>query len=129
MNFFCHSQPEPDAQREAAWRAVLSTYYEEYGITQPTLCPGGRAAFSEEAAGLLEQFKPAVVSFQFGLPSASLMASVKAIGSTILASATTVEEAQWLERHGVDAIIAQGLKRADIVAFLSEAASTLATAS
>ena len=112
VNFFCHTQPEPDSEREAAWCATLSPYYEEYGITATNPNPGGpgRTPFDEKAAGLLEQFKPAVVSFYFGLPSTSLMTKVKAVGSTILASATTVEEACWLEEHGVDAIIAQGFE-------------------
>jgi nitronate monooxygenase len=35
---------------------------------------------------------------------------MRAIGAKILASATTVDEARWLEAHGVDAIIAQGLE-------------------
>lgn len=110
VNFFCHTQPEPDPQSEAAWSAILSKYYEEYGIIppDPTLGRPGRAPFSEEAAEVLEEFKPPVVSFHFGLPSHDLMARVKAIGSTILASATTVEEARWLEARGADAIIAQG---------------------
>jgi nitronate monooxygenase len=50
------------------------------------------------------------VSFHFGLPSAELLARVRTWGSKILSSATTVEEARWLEAHGVDAIIAQGLE-------------------
>ena len=66
--------------------------------------------FSSEAADLLNEFKPAVVSFHFGLPSAALLARVKAWGSKILSSATTVDEGRWLEAHGVDAIIAQGLE-------------------
>ncbi len=112
VNFFCHNQPEPDAQREAAWQETLSTYYEEFGVSLPRTIPGsaGRAPFSKEAADLLDRFKPAVVSFHFGLPSDALLARVKAAGSTILASATTVEEARWLEQRGVDAIIAQGLE-------------------
>ncbi len=109
VNFFCHSPPEPDAAREAAWRAALSKYYEEFGIDPAQIAAGpGRAPFNAETADLLEQFKPAVVSFHFGLPEPSLMARVKAWGSTILASATTVDEAQWLEAHSVDAVIAQG---------------------
>jgi nitronate monooxygenase len=44
------------------------------------------------------------------LPSAELLARVRAWGSKILSSATTIEEARWLEAHGVDAIIAQGLE-------------------
>ncbi|MGB8464211.1 MAG: DUF561 domain-containing protein, partial [Terrimicrobiaceae bacterium] len=69
-----------------------------------------RAAFNSEAAGVLSEFKPAVVSFHFGLPSADLLARVRMWGSRILSSATTVDEARWLEAHGVDIIVAQGLE-------------------
>jgi len=111
VNFFCHAPPEPSAEREAAWRATLAPYYKEYGIDVDTIPAGpGRAPFSSEAADVLDEFKPAVVSFHFGLPSAGLLARVRAWGSKILSSATTIEEARWLEAHGVDAIIAQGLE-------------------
>jgi nitronate monooxygenase len=39
-----------------------------------------------------------------------LLERVRASGAHILASATTVEEAIWLEQRGVSAIIAQGLE-------------------
>ena len=111
LNFFCHTPPVPDAAREAAWRAALAPYYAEFGI-DPGSVPagGGRAPFTAEAADLLEGFKPPVVSFHFGLPSPDLLARVKGWGAKVLASATTVEEARWLEAHGVDAVIAQGLE-------------------
>jgi nitronate monooxygenase len=51
-----------------------------------------------------------VISFHFGLPSAGLLARVRAWGSKVLATATTVEEACWLEARGVDGVIAQGLE-------------------
>jgi nitronate monooxygenase len=51
-----------------------------------------------------------VVSFHFGLPEAALLHRVKAAGAIILSSATTVEEARWLEQRGVDAVIAQGFE-------------------
>jgi nitronate monooxygenase len=70
----------------------------------------GRAPFSPEAADVLGEFRPAVVSFHFGLPSAELLARVRAWGSKIFSSATTVDEARWLEAQGVDAIIAQGVE-------------------
>jgi nitronate monooxygenase len=110
VNFFCHSQPEPNVAREDAWRDELSKYYEEYGLSAANAAVrgAGRTPFSEEAAGLLEEFRPAVVSFHFGLPAPSLVSRVKAMGAIILASATTVDEARWLEQRGVDAIIAQG---------------------
>ena len=111
VNFFCHAPPQPDAEREARWRAVLSPYFSEFGIDAASIAPGpGRAPFSAEAAALLEEFRPAVVSFHFGLPPESLLARVRAIGAKVLASATTVAEARSLERRGVDAIIAQGLE-------------------
>ena len=111
VNFFCHAPPTPSAEREAVWRATLAPYYKEFGIDADTIPVGpGRAPFSSEAAEVLSEFKPAVVSFHFGLPSAELLARVRAWGSKILSSATTVEEARWLEAQGVDAIIAQGLE-------------------
>ena len=111
VNFFCHAPPTPHAGREAAWRTALSPYYKEYGIDAETIAAGpGRAPFSSEAADVLSEFKPAVVSFHFGLPSAELLARARAWGSKILSSATTIEEARWLAAHGVDAIIAQGLE-------------------
>jgi nitronate monooxygenase len=111
VNFFCHTQPLPDREREAIWRATLSSYYEEFGVDPETIpTEPGRAPFSAAVADLLSEFRPAVVSFHFGLPSADLLARVRAWGSKILASATTLEEALWLEAQGVDAIIAQGLE-------------------
>lgn len=126
VNFFCHAQPPPNPEREAVWRATLSPYYEEFGIEPETISAGpGRAPFSSDVADVLSAFRPAVVSFHFGLPSADLLAQVRAWGSKILASATTVEEARWLEAHGVDAIIAQGLEAGGHRGmFLSEDVST-----
>ena len=111
VNFFCHTQPTPDAGREAAWRRALAPYYGEYGIDAAAIPAGpGRMPFSDEAADVLEPFKPRVVSFHFGLPSDALVARVKSWGSIVVSSATTVDEARWLEAHGADAIIAQGLE-------------------
>ena len=111
VNFFCHATPTPSAEREAVWRAMLAPYYKEHGIDAATIPVGsGRVPFGSEACDVLNEFKPAVVSFHFGLPSSSMLARVRAWGAKIISSATTVEEACWLEAHGVDAIIAQGLE-------------------
>jgi nitronate monooxygenase len=111
VNFFCHVPPPPDAAREAAWRKLLAPYYRELDIDPDSIPAGpGRAPFSDESADVLEPFRPEVVSFHFGLPSPKLLARVKGWGSKIWSSATTVEEARWLEAHGVDAVIAQGLE-------------------
>jgi nitronate monooxygenase len=111
VNFFCHAPPTPDAARESAWRAALAPYYEELGLDADSIPAGpGRTPFSAETAAVLAEFRPAVVSFHFGLPAPELLAQVKAWGAKVLASATTVAEARWLEARGVDAIIAQGLE-------------------
>ncbi|WP_079203384.1 nitronate monooxygenase family protein [Pseudomonas sp. CC6-YY-74] len=111
LNFFCHAPAQADAQREAAWRSALEPYYAELGIDPAGIGSGpGRQPFSAEMADLLDEFRPAVVSFHFGLPCAELLARVKACGAKVLSSATTLEEALWLQEHGVDAIIAQGLE-------------------
>jgi nitronate monooxygenase len=109
VNFFCHTPPAAQAAREAAWRELLAPYFREYGMDpRESSAAVARAPFSAAAADALEQFKPEVVSFHFGLPSADLLARVRQWGAKVLASATTVEEAVWLEQRGVDAIIAQG---------------------
>ena len=111
VNFFCHTPPTPDPAREAAWRAALAPYYAELGIDPNEIPPGPtRAPFSDEVADIVQPFEPAVVSFHFGLPPAPLLARVRSWGSKILASATTVDEARWLEARGVDAIVAQGVE-------------------
>jgi nitronate monooxygenase len=111
VNFFCHTPPQADAQREAQWRQALSPYYAEFGIDPSAIPPGpGRLPFNGEAADILEEFRPAVISFHFGLPDEALLARARALGAKVISSATTVEEALWLEARGVDAIIAQGLE-------------------
>jgi len=111
VNFFCHAPPEPSGEREARWREALAPYFAEHGIDPSQLPPGpGRAPFDAAAADLLEELRPAVVSFHFGLPAEPLLARVRRTGARVLASATTLAEALWLEARGVDAVIAQGLE-------------------
>lgn len=111
LNFFCHEPPAPDPGREAAWRAALAPFYEEFGIDPAAISAGpGRHPFNAELAALVEPFAPPVVSFHFGLPSPDLLSRVQGWGTKVLASATTVEEARWLEARGVDAVIAQGVE-------------------
>lgn len=110
INFFCHAPPAFDVARDVAWRSALAGYYEEFGATPPPAgeLTGARLPFDADAAALVEEFRPPVVSFHFGLPHPELMARVRRTGAKVLSSATTVGEAQWLEARGVDAIIAQG---------------------
>ncbi|NNU80063.1 nitronate monooxygenase [Halovulum dunhuangense] len=109
VNFFCHLPATPDAAREAQWRHRLEPYYREYGLDPNAPVPASnRAPFDEEFCALVEELRPEVVSFHFGLPEQRLLDRVRATGARILSSATTVDEARWLEAEGCHAIIAQG---------------------
>lgn len=109
VNFFCHQPPAPDAARDRHWKDLLEPYYRELGADFQAPTPvSNREPFNEAACQFIEELRPEVVSFHFGLPEKALLDRVKATGAKALSSATTVEEAIWLEQHGCDAIIAMG---------------------
>lgn len=111
VNFFCHANPEPDDHREQDWRSALTPYYQELGLNIGDVQAGaGRRPFDAATLEILREFRPPVVSFHFGLPAPELVAELKRWGTVILSTATTVAEAVWLEAHGADAVIAQGLE-------------------
>ena len=108
-NFMCHCPPSDDPARQAAWHALLAPYYEELGVDPHAPKPMPSVyVVSQELCDLVVEFRPEIVSFHFGLPEKSLLTQVKATGAKVISSATTVDEARWLEAEGCDAIIAQG---------------------
>ena len=111
LNFFCHQPPAPGGEWAPAWLDALAPYYRESGLEAGS-APGGpaRTPFSAAHVELLDACRPRVISFHFGLPAPDLLARVKSWGAVLMSSATTVAEAQWLEAHGADVIIAQGLE-------------------
>ncbi|MBO4222384.1 nitronate monooxygenase family protein [Bradyrhizobium neotropicale] len=109
MNFFCHQPDDLHPQHEAGWKARLAPYYKELGLDPGApVNAANRAPFDEAMCEVVEELKPEVVSFHFGLPDRGLLARVKAAGAIVMSSATIVKEAVWLEEHGADVIIAQG---------------------
>ncbi|MGF7005935.1 NAD(P)H-dependent flavin oxidoreductase [Aminobacter sp. BE322] len=109
VNFFCHRPPHEDAAREAAWKKRLEPFYLELGLDPAAPAPRtGRAPFDDDFCAMVEEFRPEVVSFHFGLPEGRLLDRVKATGAKVLSSATTAGEAVWLEQRGCDVIVAQG---------------------
>lgn len=111
INFFCHSQPAPDQPRNQRWLERLDPYFHEFDVDPHTVPnQASREPFSDAIADIIEPFQPQVISFHFGLPEKGLLQRVKGWGTKVLSSATTVVEAQWLEQHGADVIIAQGIE-------------------
>jgi len=109
LNFFAHTAVAADPVREAVWKQRLGSYYSEYGIDPAApINAANRAPFDEAMCAVVEELKPEVVSFHFGLPVPALLKRVKAAGCIVFASATIVREAVWLEQNGADVIIAQG---------------------
>src|SRR5262249_16852855 len=109
VNFFCHQQPRAEPAREMNWSRRLETYYVQLGLDHNTaITNSNRAPFDDKMCDLVIEFHPEVVSFHFGLPDKNLMARVRGTGAKIISSATSVDEARWLEDQGCDAIVAQG---------------------
>ena len=107
--FLLPRRARAQSRDRGARRNRLVPYYAEAGIDPSGVAAApARAPFGAAICAVIEETRPAVVSFHFGLPPADWFSRVKTAGALILSSATTVAEARWLEHHGVDAIIAQG---------------------
>src|SRR6476660_192199 len=109
LNFFCHKAVDADPKREAQWKQRLAPYYRELGLDPAApINAANRAPFDAAMCELVEELKPEIVSFHFGLPDKALLKRIKAAGCIVNDTATTEKEAIWLEENGADAIIAQG---------------------
>jgi nitronate monooxygenase len=109
MNFPCHKLTDADLDREARWKRRLASYYKEFALDPAAQVNSAvRAPFDHAMCELVEELKPEIVSFFYGLPDRALMKRVKAAGCVVIASATIVKEAIWLQDNGADAVIAQG---------------------
>jgi nitronate monooxygenase len=109
-NFFCHAEPGDLAYSGAQMRKRLQPYYTTNGLGEvpPPSLP--YRSFGSAHLELIRHHRPRVVSFHFGLPPDDLLRAVKETDAVVMSSATTVSEAHWLEAHGVDVVIAQGLE-------------------
>ena len=108
LNFFCHAMPE--AASDKAWRALLQRYTQAYGIAGEPGDGPVRLPFDADMCAVVEEVRPELVSFHFGLPDDDLFGRVRHTGCKVLATATTVAEARCLAERGVHAIVAQGFE-------------------
>jgi len=111
LNFFCHTMEAPDAAAIQKWRRFLGPHYDRLGIDIESVGESRlRLPFNDDMCTVVEESRPEVVSFHFGLPNPDLIERLKRHGIKILSSATSVREAKWLVSRGCDAIIAQGFE-------------------
>ncbi|HJO64691.1 MAG TPA: nitronate monooxygenase [Sphingomonas sanguinis] len=110
VNLFVHAPPRIDRAREAAWCEALSPTFAAFGAEPPEALRPVYPSFREDDAmlALLVEARPAWVSFHFGLPAPAQVTALKQAGCRLLASVTSLAEAQAAERAGMDAVIAQG---------------------
>ncbi|WP_213359278.1 NAD(P)H-dependent flavin oxidoreductase [Brachymonas denitrificans] len=112
VNVFCHAPAQRDAAREAAWVQHLAPLFAEVGATPPDALNEIYRTFVNDDAALqmLLELRPTVVSFHFGLPSPQALTALREAGILTMATATSLQEARWIEQAGIDAIVAQGIE-------------------
>lgn len=107
LNFFCHQLG--DAPDETAWRALLQPFHAREGVGPPAAPPPLRAPFDDAMCAVVEEVRPEIVSFHFGLPEPRLLKRIRSAGIAVIGNATTEAEAEWLLCE-VDFVIAQGFE-------------------
>ncbi|RRN63983.1 nitronate monooxygenase family protein [Caulobacter sp. 602-1] len=110
VNLFCHRPARSDPTLNAGWLAALAPTFASFGAAPPAAISEIYTSFAADAEmlAMLEETRPPVVSFHFGLPPAAAIARLKSTGALLLATATSLAEAQASVAAGVDAVVAQG---------------------
>ena len=107
INLFVMAPGERDRSGVEAMTDALKRYHAELGIDAPALPASLEENYERQMEAVLAAGVP-VFSFTFGVPSQQQMAALKAAGTCVMGTATTVDEAIELERRGVDVVVAQG---------------------
>ncbi|UXR78814.1 MULTISPECIES: nitronate monooxygenase [unclassified Staphylococcus] len=87
--------------------AHLHSYREALSITTPKPGAHDPEIFQQLVNVVVEQ-SVAVCAFTFGVPTIDVVSQLHDAGIVVVGSATTVAEAQEVERMGMDAVVAQG---------------------
>jgi len=100
-------QPLYDAPGFEQARARLKPYYDDLNLPVPERPERFAEIFEEQFEAVLEA-RPAVLSFVFGAPSPEALAECRKRGILTIGTATSPDEADYLEKAGVDMIVATG---------------------
>jgi nitronate monooxygenase len=97
----------PKTENLPRMAARLAGYHAELGIDPPRIPNAWSEPFDAQVEVALRKQVP-VMSFHFAAPGRVVVDRLKAAGTFLIGSATTVEEARFLAAAGFDAIHAQG---------------------
>jgi len=107
INLFAPSSVPASPRDGTAVLAKVAPFFAELALPPPALPAAPAQTFDEQLGAALES-GASVFSFTFGVLPPDAIAAIKALGMTLMGTATTVEEAVLLERAGVDAVVLQG---------------------
>ncbi|MBS7416911.1 NAD(P)H-dependent flavin oxidoreductase [Pseudomonas syringae] len=110
VNMFCHRPARFNQTQNDTWLAYIAKWFSEFDAAPPQEIREIYKSFLSDRVMLevLLAERPAVVSFHFGTPDSAWVAELREAGIVTLGCATTLKEAQMLQKAGVDAIVAQG---------------------
>lgn len=109
VNLFILEPASPDPQGVAKAMAQLAPYRAELGLPEQAIPNTWAEDFSRQFEALIKAAPP-VASFTFGILSSEQCARLKARGTRIIGTATTVAEARAWHQAGADAFLAQGME-------------------
>ena len=112
VNVFVHAHPRKDPEREAAWLSALAPAFRKFNAEPPSALRVSYRSFieDEDMLRVLVDLRPPVVSFHFGLPVAAQVTALRDAGCFLVATATSLSEAQAAKRAGINAVVAQGFE-------------------
>lgn len=99
----------PDEEEFARCLAPLVGWFEELGVPLPARPERLLPSHREQVEAVLEA-RPAAFSFVFGAPGPDILDRARSLGVTTMGTASTVEEAVFLESAGIDVVVASGLE-------------------
>ncbi|GGE79058.1 nitronate monooxygenase [Nesterenkonia cremea] len=107
VNLFVPERRPVDRRTFSAYAVELQPEAETYRITLDAE-PVVDEDYWQQKLDRLTEYPVPVVSFTFGLPTQDDVERLRSVGTTALASVTTVEEAKAAERVGADGLVVQG---------------------
>jgi len=107
VNVFVPQPPPGDPAGVERFRRDLEPAAAAAGIDLPPTRITDDDRFDDKIALLCER-RVAVISFTFGLPPAEVVDALRLVGSSVIATVTSVVEARQADALGVDALCVQG---------------------